>query len=143
MKSKLSLTIIYIVLIIYFKIRLPEYTCAELEHDLKITLYACYTDALIPLWKHFMYGDNYDTAFWTATSKKDDITKKKPYEEKRLLMDIEKTKSCLEHHFDSWKVQDDLRIHPIDDESGGQHSKDGSSSCSNSETTSKTRFVRF
>ena len=55
MKAKLSLTIIYIVLIIYFKVKLPEYTVAELEHDLKVTLYACYSDTLVPLWRHFMY----------------------------------------------------------------------------------------
>lgn len=55
MKSKLSLTVIYIVLIVYFKVKLPEYTVQELEHDLKITLYACYSDTLVPFWKHLLY----------------------------------------------------------------------------------------
>lgn len=114
MKSKISLTIVYVVLIIYFKVRLPEYTCAELENDLKITLYACYHDAFIPLWKHFMYGDDGRNVKEAPFANKDnvpDTSKRKSKEEKSIL---NSKKGCSEH-FDSWKIKDDLRIHPIDD----------------------------
>ena len=114
MKSKISLTIVYVVLIVYFKVRLPEYTCAELENDLKITLYACYHDAFIPLWKHFMYGDdarNVKEAPFVNKDNVPDTSKRKSKEEKSIL---NSKKGCSEH-FDSWKIKDDLRIHPIDD----------------------------
>ena len=118
MKSKLSLTIVYIVLIVYFKVRLPEYTVAELENDLKITLYACYNDALVPLWKHFMYENDYENKMGgndisNRNTGAEDTARKKPNEGK-LVETPRKGGSCLEH-FDSWKIQDDLRIHPIDD----------------------------
>jgi len=119
MKSKLSLTVVYIVLIIYFKVRLPEYTVAELENDLKITLYACYNDALVPLWKHFMYDNDHGNKMDSSepssrnTAAADDTSRKKAHE-KKLLENKKRGGSGLEH-FDSWKIQDDLRIHPIDD----------------------------
>jgi hypothetical protein len=118
MKSKLSLTIVYIVLIVYFKVRLPEYTVAELENDLKITLYACYNEALVPFWKHFIY-EHYDQNKMARNDKSnkdtaaDDTARKKPNEDKLVENPIKV--SSRSEHFDSWKIEDDLRIHPIDD----------------------------
>lgn len=105
MKSKLSLTIVYIVLIIYFKVRLPNYTVAELEKDMKITLYACYNDALLPLWEHFMYDE--------SSKKKEDTSNNKKHNQQRVF----ESQKCLEY-FNSWKIQDDQRIHPIIDDTG-------------------------
>ena len=99
MKSKLSLTVVYIVLIIYFKVRLPNYTVAELEKDMKIALYACYNDTLLPLWKHFMYEK--------APKKQEDTSSTKPQKKTSF-----RSPKCVEY-FDSWKIQDDQRIHPI------------------------------
>ena len=123
MKSKLSLTVIYIVLIIYFKVKLPEYTVQELEHDLKITLYACYSDTLVPLWKHFLYDiDNsirkgeINHRVYSA-SRGEEITKKKESNNNlgsNTQTTLSNSHSCLDH-FDSWKIQEDLRIHPIGD----------------------------
>ena len=123
MKSKLSLTVIYIVLIIYFKVRLPEYTVQELEHDLKITLYACYSDTLVPFWKHFLY--DIDNSIrkeeinhrGNSASKGEETPKKKESNDnlgsntQRILSN---SHSGLDH-FDSWKIQEDLRIHPTGD----------------------------
>ena len=123
MKAKLSLTIIYIVLIIYFKVKLPEYTVAELEHDLKVTLYACYSDTLVPLWRHFMYdidssilNDGINHRGNDAESGEDSFRKKQTEDKlgNKRRNGLFSTSSSL-GHFDSWKVQDDLRIHPIDD----------------------------
>lgn len=134
MKSKLSLTVVYIVLIIYFKVRLPDYTVAELENDLKITLHACYNDALIPLWKHFMYDGCSDVNNEPPNKQEDDTSKKKSTNDGKLVTNPKKGSSCLEH-YDSWKVQDDLRIHPIDDVGP---SKPGSS-CSTNPPKLKSR----
>ena len=123
MKAKLSLTIIYIVLIIYFKVKLPEYTVAELEHDLKVTLYACYSDTLVPLWRHFMYdidksllNDDINHSDNEAGNGEDSLRKKQTEDRlgNKRRNGLSSASSCLEH-FDSWKIQDDLRIHPIED----------------------------
>ena len=101
---------------------MPNYTVAELENDMKITLYACYNDALLPLWKHFMYNE--------STKKKEDISNKKHHQE-RLF----ESQKCLEY-FDSWKIEDDQRIHPILDETGGSKSE---FSCNSNVHESRTR----
>ena len=123
MKSKLSLTVIYIVLIIYFKVKLPEYTVQELEHDLKITLYACYSDTLVPLWKHFLYDIDNSIRKGeinhrvNSASRGEEIPKKKESNDNlgsNTQTTLSNSHSCLDH-FDSWKIQEDLRIHPIGD----------------------------
>ena len=145
MKSKLSLTVVYIVLIIYFKVKLPEYTVAELENDLKITLYACYSDTLVPLWKHFVYDKDHNilmedsclqgnnAANGEDTSKKKDSDPKIGTRTKRSSLS---SSSCFEY-YDSWKIQDDLRIHPIEDLGPSKSSFDCNS---NQITKSKQRY---
>ena len=146
MKAKLSLTVIYIVLIIYFKVKLPEYTVAELEHDLKITLYACYTDTLVPLWRHFMFDidnrclkEDINHKGNSAVDGEDSFRKKQSDDNvgTKRKHGLSASSLCLEH-FDSWKIQDDLRIHPIEDTGPIKSNLDCSK---NKATKTKKRYV--
>ena len=83
---------------------MPNYTVAELENDMKITLYACYNDVQLLLWEHFMYND--------SSKKQEDISNRKQSQER--LFDQQKYLK----HVNSWMLQDDKRIHPIINDTG-------------------------